>query len=584
MTYWRSLRELHDEKGVTEQKAHEFMAGATDDFDPSQLSTLSRKQFLAMITASAAFAAAGCTDYRDKGEIVPFTKRPEEVVPGIANYYASTCDACEQSCGILIKTREGRPIKIDGNPDHPINKGKICSIGQAHILDLYDPSRLREPHAANGKPATWAEVDAAIAAGLQKALSAGKEIALVIPPVHSPTMHKLVQDFKKKFPTTSVYSYALNSNEPKRTAWESLTGSAELPVVKWEEVAVILSLESDFLGTEGMTMEQIRGFASRRDIMKSSDFNRLYCVESAMSLTGANADYRLRLRPDAQLEFVLALLNEITTVRRLGTLSADMKKRVESYSLQDVAVRYDIPVAQLKRLADDLVRKPAKTLVVAGEVLPSGVHAAVFVLNDVLSGRKLYAKETDVVYQRLSRSPDLESLVSRMKSGAIGAVAHVDMNPVFHFPAALGYDAALKNVPLSVSLTGSENETSALCSFTLPIHHAYESWGDFHVRTGIYSFRQPVISPLYNTRQKEGILLAWMYGKPYSESSYREYLMKQWESDLFPALKRSVDFKSFWHAALHDGVIVVEETPTQQKAPKGTSFQLPAAERSHGGF
>ena len=129
--YWQSLRELHKGSSLTEKDASEFMAGVTDDFNSSEMSGISRKQFLALLTASAAFAAAGCSDYRDKGEIIPYTKKPEEVTPGIPNFYASTCTACSQMCGILIKTREGRPIKIDGNPDHPINQGKICAKGQA---------------------------------------------------------------------------------------------------------------------------------------------------------------------------------------------------------------------------------------------------------------------------------------------------------------------------------------------------------------------------------------------------------------------------------------------------------------------
>src|SRR5512143_4328833 len=149
-TYWRSLRELYDPQSVSDAKAHEFMAGVTNDFNISDLSQMSRKQFLALISASAAFAAAGCSDYRDKGEIVPYGKKPEEVTPGVANFYASTCTGCAQACGILIKTREGRPIKIDGNPDHPVNRGAICARGQASILNLYDPNRLRSPRRGTG--------------------------------------------------------------------------------------------------------------------------------------------------------------------------------------------------------------------------------------------------------------------------------------------------------------------------------------------------------------------------------------------------------------------------------------------------
>jgi molybdopterin-containing oxidoreductase family iron-sulfur binding subunit len=133
--YWQSLRILEDKNTANSPAPDEFMNGVTDDLSPSEMSGMSRKQFLALLAASAAFTAAGCSNYRDKGEIVPYTKKPEEVTPGVPNYYASTCTGCTQACGILIKTREGRPIKIDGNPDHPINRGKICAKGQASILN-----------------------------------------------------------------------------------------------------------------------------------------------------------------------------------------------------------------------------------------------------------------------------------------------------------------------------------------------------------------------------------------------------------------------------------------------------------------
>jgi len=137
----------------------EFQPGVTDEFSPEGLSPISRKQFLGVLAASAAFATAGCTDYRDKGEIVPYTKKPEEITPGVANYYASTCAGCRQACGTLIKTREGRPVKIDGNPDHPVNRGKLCAKGQASILSLYDPARLRSPRRGAG---TWRQLSKAL--------------------------------------------------------------------------------------------------------------------------------------------------------------------------------------------------------------------------------------------------------------------------------------------------------------------------------------------------------------------------------------------------------------------------------------
>ena len=257
--YWKSLGELNDKESVTQIRNDEFLEGVTEPFDPSDLSTMSRKQFLALLTASAAFAAAGCNNYRDRGEIVPYSKRPEEVTPGVANYYASTCNGCAQSCGILIKTREGRPIKIDGNPDHPINLGKICSTGQASVLNLYDPYRLRGPEygSASGKSGTlsWKQADADIVRQLDACSQASKEIALVLHAVHSPTLAQLLADFRAKFSTTRLYVYDLFHDANRKKAWSQTYGTMEVPSIAWEKAKLILSLESDFLGNEGMTLE-----------------------------------------------------------------------------------------------------------------------------------------------------------------------------------------------------------------------------------------------------------------------------------------------------------------------------------------
>jgi MoCo/4Fe-4S cofactor protein with predicted Tat translocation signal len=287
--YWKSLKELHDKDAVSDAKAHEFMAGVTDDFQISELSAMSRKQFLALLTASAAFAAAGCSNYRDRGEIVPYSKKPEEVTPGVPNYYASTCNGCSQSCGILVKTREGRPIKIDGNPDHPVNRGKICATGHASILNLYDPFRLRGPAfgSASGKSGTltWKQADAEIAGHLENCVKATREIALVLHSVQSPTASRVIAEFKAKYPTTRVYVYDFFNDAKRRHSWEVCYGTCELPSVDWDKAKIVLALESDFLGNEGMTLEQIRRFTDGRDIIKTKDFNRLYSVEGSMSLT-----------------------------------------------------------------------------------------------------------------------------------------------------------------------------------------------------------------------------------------------------------------------------------------------------------
>jgi molybdopterin-containing oxidoreductase family iron-sulfur binding subunit len=552
--YWKSLRALEVKNNDAHPETHEFMDGVTDDFSPSELSGMSRKQFLALLAASAAFTAAGCSTYRDKGEIIPYTKKPEEVTPGIPNYYASTCTGCSQGCGILIKTREGRPIKIDGNPDHPINRGKICAKGQASVLNLYDPYRMRSPQHGSASndhgEVTWKQTDEDIIRRLAEAVQNRKEIAIVTRAVHSPTTKKILGEFTAKYPTARVYSHSLFNNETRRRAWQKCYGSTALPVIEWEKAKIILALESDFLGTDGMVIEQIRKFTDARDIMKTKTFNRLYCVEGTMSLTGANADYRLRLRPDAQLEFVSALAKE---------LGGD--KITPGLSLQNVAQNYGISTDSLSRLVDDLKNHHGEAMIYAGDILPEEVHIAVNYLNELLGNTKLFQKEHHVVNGLpLSSSEEIETLIDGMKSGRVGMVIHFDSNPVYHLPNEFEYEKALKSVPLSISLVEAENETSRHCTFVLPIHHAFESWGDCQVRSGILSLQQPVIAPLYDTRQKDAVLLSWMNkNEPYKETVYHEYLMSRWEKEVFPMLKLPVDFKTFWYSSLHDGVVEFHE-------------------------
>ncbi len=556
-------------RSVMENNIEDSPAGVKNEFDFSDMTVISRKRFLALLTASAAFAAAGCSDYRDKGEIVPYTKKPESATPGIPNYYASTCSSCPQACGILIKTREGRPVKVDGNPDHPINRGKICAKGQAGILNLYDPYRLQAPQygSATGKNETtsWNHADAAIIRRLEEAARNGKEIAIITRAIHSPTTISVLNEFITKYQTTKLYSYSLLNNETRKRAWHKCYGTSDMPVIQWDQAEIILALESDFLGVDGMTLEQIRKFTGGRDILKSNNFNRLYCAEGSLTLTGANADYRFRLRPDAQLEFVLALINEFEKLQENS-----------GNSLKGFCRKYNLSAETIDNLVADLRMHRGKAIVYAGDILPETVHIAVNYLNEVLGNSNLYEENQTSANASSLSSPDaFDDLIAHMKNGAVGVVLHFDSNPVYHLPKSFGYEEALKSTSFSVSLAETENETSRLCTYSLPINHAFESWGDYKIRTGILSLQQPVIAPLHRTRQKEAVLLSWITGKnTYSENIYHEYLMNRWKKEVFTASKLKVDFKTFWYSALHDGVIEFSEAIRNKR--KFQSISLPS--------
>ena len=581
VNYWRGFKELYKDPAFEKAKEDEFPNEASS---LPVLNGISRRKFLALFAASAAFAAAGCSDYKDKGALVPYNKKPEEIIPGVPNFYASTCTACQNACGILIKTREGRPIKIDGNPDHPVNKGKICAKGQANILNLYDPNRIKEPievptllsREHEMSKVSWQEVDDDIITRLRavnnkeldKAISSeplfGKEIAIITHSVISPSQKKIFDEFIAKYPTTKIYSYELSDDLNIKNAFKKSYGVDYLPVVKLDEAKIILSLESDFLGSEGNYIESARLFTQSRDVISKKDFNRLYVAEGAFSLTGVNADYRLRLRTDAIEEFVMCLLNEFIIKNKISAFANNVAviNFLKNYSLDEFAKKNKLSVNVIKALVEDLKDNTGSSYITAGAKLPESTHIAVNLLNEVLGNSKLYSKES--VSQNLiplSSKSDIENLISKMNSKQVAIVIHFDCNPVYHFSKDYDYLDAMKNVFLTYTLCEEINETAYESYFALPINHNFESWGDYKTRTGVYSLQQPVISPLYNTRQKEAVLLNWLNsGKDsYAENIYLNFIKSNWEKNLYPALNQKIDFKKFWNLALHDGVVKSDE-------------------------
>lgn len=588
--YWRSLADLYDPSGLAEDKANEFARGVTDGIDLSKMSMLSRRKFLALLGASAAVAGVGCSEYDGKGEIIAYNKKPEEVLPGRANYYASTCNGCDNACGILIKTREGRPIKIDGNPDHPVNQGKLCVRGQADILNLYEPGRYQKPQKRTKSDefhdVSWNESDKAIIAQLNETVSQGREIAVITGSLVSPSGKKVLADFQKKYPTAKVYGYQILAEAPRRQAWELCYGTRDLPAVQWDKARVVLALESDFLGTEGNRIEQVRGFARGRDIMENDSFNRLYAVEGNMSVTGMNADYRLRLRPDAQAGFVMALLNELIVKRGLSAYAGNsgVLSNLKQHTLSKFAENNGLDTATLGFLVDDLVKHRDQAIVVAGMTLPVQVQIAVLLLNEVLGSSALYRNDAYTSAPVLSSKDDWENLIASMNAGNVGVVIHYDSNPVYLLPDDYQYEAALSAIPLIVSMNEGESESAMKGHYILPIHHNLESWGDAKVRTGVYSLRQPVVSPLFESRQKESILLSWI-GGTHEESTYHDYLKTFWETEIYPTLDVAVDFKTFWYAALHDGVVLAAEAaPARSAFDVGAFVSMTPLPESNGGY
>jgi molybdopterin-containing oxidoreductase family iron-sulfur binding subunit len=269
-----------------------------------------------------------------------------------------------------------------------------------------------------------------------------------------------------------------------------------------------------------------------------------------------NADYRIKLSPDAQYEFVMSLLNEISsrTGSGAGNISGD--------SLTEFSKKYSLDNKKVNHLVNDLLSNRGSSIIYAGRTLPEEVHIAVNYLNEILGNSKLYRTDaSSAELSPLSSNEEWEALIDAMNNNGVAAVIHYSSNPVYHLPKDFGYDEALKKVPNVISLSEMMNESCGVSDYIIPINHDFETWGDAKTRTGFYSLKQPVISPIYNTKQKEAVLLAWAQGKTSAEKDkvYHEYLMKNWEETIYPGMNSSLDFKRFWQTSLHDGVVFVNE-------------------------
>lgn len=586
--FWKSLNQYNQKPESIEATRHEFVAGVTDNFDVNALPDKSRRKFLALMGATSALAATACSDYYDKGEIVTYNNKPSIVTYGEANYFASTLN---NGSGILVKTREGRPVKIDGNPEHPIGKGKISTAEQASILELYDPARLRYPIKKSDSKlvlyrdemprSDWAKIDGQVVDKLKSASASGKEIAIITHSLISPTQNKLFRDFIAKYPTTKVYSYELSNDSQLRAAWFDTYGVSAIPTTLWDAADVILSFECDFLGTDGNVTEQIAQFASRRDVDNPDGFNKLYQIEGNYSLTGAMADYRIRLTPENQYAFIMSIASEVVAKGKSALTSEALASTLSGYSLSSFADQNKINRKVLDELVHDILAHGNKTLAVAGAIHPKSVHIAINLLNEVLgSVSNVYNfKNTSQFQQPLSDINEISALVSNINSGKVDVLINFDSNPVYHFPVDLGFAASYRKVPTIISMVESANESCEANQYILAINNALESWGDFKLRTGFYSLQQPVIAPIHDTRQKEAILLNWMSDDVtlYNHDIYHKYLMNFWETEIYPKSEVAINFREYWFVCLHDGLASISEpemvvSPFNIAAVSGNKF------------
>ncbi len=565
---WLNAKKLSD-LNDSEKQVGEFRKETVEKFDLQSENAFSRRKFLALLSASAALTATACTDYRDKGSIVPYNKRPEEILPGTANYYASTCSLCNNNCGIIVKTREGRPIKIDGNNEHTVNKGKICASGQASILNLYDPNRLKNP-LFNKKDISWENIDAKIVDALNDAKRRNLEIAIITNNTTSPTEYKLLDEFSSHY-NASIYSFTPFENNNYEEALINVFKLNKRPTIKYNSAKIIVSFENDFLGKGDNLLENISSFTKNRDVNNTDMFNRLYCLEGNLSLTGSNADYRIAINPAEQLKLLYYIIKELIKYGiNTKNIPQSFIDNLSNFSFNNVIDELKINPNTIQQLINDIIANRAKTVFVVNNNFSPEFHYAVLVINYILNDFDLYDfTNSNQLFFKNNDIKDFNLLVEKIINGKVGAVVNYAADPVFHFSDSIDFKTAYKKTKNVITFCEELNDTAELSTFVVPINNQLESWGIYNSKLATYSFQQPVISPIFNTRQKEGILEYWMtnLSKQFDEFSYSNYLKSFFGKEIYPLISTSANYDNIWNNCLHDGVLTIPEKTSIKPIP-----------------
>lgn len=543
--YWRGLPELHNSPEFQEQHKNEFAEPLPiDEFlgsDDAESKGTSRRDFLKVMGFStAAVALAACETPVNRS--IPYVVKPEEVTPGVANFYASTFYDGHDYASVLVKTREGRPIKIEGNDLSKVSHGGTTARIQASVLGLYDGARLRGP-LVKGKEVTWSGADDAVST----ALRVGGAVRLLTSTVISPSTKAVISEFASKHQDFKHITYDAISYNALNLANKNVFGKSVISSYDFSKAKTIVGIACDFLGNWLNPIEFAKQYASGRKVTKDKpEMNKHYHFEASMSLTGANADERYMLKPSELGKVTLALFNEVASLTGNSKASGDEK------------ISNSEATKAIKKVAKELVDQKGACLVVSG-VNDEGIQTLVNGINNMLGN---YGKTIDVeLHYNLKQGDDkaFAELVTEMASGKVNMLMTYNCNPVYTSPASLKFTDAYKKVANKVSFSLVLDETAQMADIVCPDHHYLEAWGDANPKRGHYSLQQPTINPIFaqprheGTRQFQDSLLKWSGIK----TDYLSYLQGYWNNRVFPAQGKFLDFPSFWANALHDGVVKV---------------------------
>ena len=555
---WRSLQERL-RGGVDRGEASaEFPAGATDadaPVEPRTADGTSRRGFMQLLGGSMALAGLTACVRRPKEQALPYTRQPESVIPGKPLHYATLSALGGTATGLLVTAYDGRPTKIEGNPDHPESQGATGLLHQASILSLYDPARADVPK-FRGNPHSWkAFLEAQVKRVAElKAKDQGASVRFLMEPTTSPLLAHLRGRVQALLPRARFQSWSSLSHDNALEGARLAFGQPLDTRVDLSGARVIVSLDADFLASLPGTLRHQRAFASGRD-PKAGEMNRLYQVETRLSVTGASADHRLPVRGSEVQRVAAAILGSVAKVRggessRFASLAVPLSPEQRRF---------------VDGLAKDLMRNAGRSAVVVGPRQPAAVHAIAHALNAAL-GNKAVTVAKSVFLDEAQGTHALAQLSDDMHKGLVDTLVITARNPAYTAPADLELSRALLSVANTIYLSPYEDETAKSCAWFIPAAHELEAWGDGRAADGTVSFQQPLISPLFNGQTEADVLLA-LLGE--GEKGTYAVLRELWKE------KEPAAFDEGWDRWISSGMLPKSATPALAVTPRWDAIAGP---------
>lgn len=539
--YWRGSEELEKspvfvakaEKEFSEELPIDQFLG-TKDLDSSNTSRRDFLKYMGFGITAATLAACETPVIKS----MPYVVKPNDVMPGIANYYASTYFDGNDYASILVKTREGRPIFIEGNKKSPVTKGAVNARVNSSILSLYSKKRFQQPM-KDGQPSDWATVDSEIGSELQKIKAAGGTVGILSSTMISPSSKAIISDLKSWMGEGSVMhaSHDAISASGMMEANKRMFGKSMIPSYSFDKAKVIVSFGADFLTNWINPTEFSADYAVMRK-PNGGSMSKHYQIETVMTTTGSNADVRGAVRPSELGVAVKALYNAVAS----KTGGAAVGSAAVSDDDNNVADK-------IANAAADLAKHKGAALVVSGSNDPN-VQLLVNGINQMLGNYGKTISTDRPLHLRQGSEEQVATLVNSMKSGSIGALFVVDSDPAYSLPSSMNFGSALGKVATTVSFATKPDETSILCKYVCPTHHFLESWNDANPEGDDVSFAQPTIKNIYDTRQWQDSMLSWM-GK---SETYYDYLKAKWNSPATASDDPDVIFASRWNTFVQSGL------------------------------